>query len=88
MVETKKGEVYSLVYLLLTLALLLPVDIVTVERVFSAMKIVQNRLRNRLGDEWMNDILICYIERHFFDLIGDDIIMKRFQNMCSRRGQT
>ncbi|XP_026440682.1 zinc finger MYM-type protein 1-like [Papaver somniferum] len=88
MVDTKKDEVYPLVYLLLTLALILPVATATVERVFSDMKIVKNRLRNRLGDEWMNDILICYIERHLFDLIGDDIVMKRFQNMCSRRGQT
>ena len=51
MVETKRNQVYPLVYLLLTLALILPVAITSVERVFSAMNIVKNRLRNRMGDE-------------------------------------
>ncbi|XP_028091965.1 uncharacterized protein LOC114292255 [Camellia sinensis] len=47
----------------LDLALILPVATATVERVFSAMNIVKNWLRNRTGDEWMNDSLIVYIER-------------------------
>ncbi|XP_073121527.1 uncharacterized protein [Henckelia pumila] len=41
MVESKKHQLYPLVYLLLKLALLLPVAIPIVERVFSAMKIVK-----------------------------------------------
>ncbi|KAH9751300.1 TTF-type domain-containing protein [Citrus sinensis] len=51
MVETKKDKVYPLVYLLVTLALILPVSTATVERTFSAMKFVKNELRNRMGDE-------------------------------------
>ena len=46
MVETNKHKVFSLVYLLVTLALLLPVATATVERVFSAMNYVKNRLRS------------------------------------------
>ena len=65
MVETKKNVVYPLVYLLVTLALTLPVVTATVERAFSAMKIVKNRLLSRMSDQWMNDSLIVYIERHF-----------------------
>ena len=65
MVESGRDKIYSLVYLLLTLALILPVAIATVERVFLAMNIVKNRLRNRMGDEWMNDSLVVYIERDF-----------------------
>ena len=42
MVETKKNTVYPLVDLLRNLALILLVAIVTVERAFSAMKIVKN----------------------------------------------
>ena len=42
MVETRKDIGYPLVFRLLTLALVLPVAIVTVERAFSAMKIVKN----------------------------------------------
>ena len=45
-VETNKHKVFSLVYLLVTLALVLPVATTTVERVFSAMNYVKNRLRS------------------------------------------
>ncbi|KAI8572728.1 hypothetical protein RHMOL_Rhmol01G0222200 [Rhododendron molle] len=44
MVETGREKLYPLVYLLLTLALILPVATASVERVFSAMNIVKNRL--------------------------------------------
>ena len=87
MVETKKHVVYPLVYLLVTLALILPVATATVERVFSAMKIVKNRLRNRMGDQWMTNNLIVFIEKDIFDCIDNDVIMQRFQNMKSRCGQ-
>ena len=53
MVETNKHKVFSLVYLLVTLALLLPVATAIVERVFLAMNYVKNRLRSRMGDEWL-----------------------------------
>ena len=42
----KKNGVYPLVYLLVSLTLTLPVATATVERSFSAMKIVKNRLRS------------------------------------------
>ncbi|CAN6699015.1 unnamed protein product [Malus baccata var. baccata] len=86
MVQCKKHKVYSLVYLLVTLALTLPVATATVERAFSAMKILKNRLRNRMGDQWMNDNMIIFIEREIFDGIGNDVVMQRFQNMKTRRG--
>ena len=65
MIETKKDIVYPLVYLLLKLALTLPTATPTIERVFSAMKIVKNRLRNRIEDEWMNDCLLVYFEKRY-----------------------
>ena len=51
MVETRKDIVYPLVYLLLKLALTLPVATASVERAFSAISIVKNRLHNRMADE-------------------------------------
>uniref|UniRef100_A0A2N9J031 TTF-type domain-containing protein n=1 Tax=Fagus sylvatica TaxID=28930 RepID=A0A2N9J031_FAGSY len=87
MVETKKNVVYPLVYLLVTLALTLPVATATVERAFSAMKIVKNRLRSRMSDQWMNDSLIVYIEKDIFHSIDNEAIMQRFQNMKTRRNQ-
>ncbi|XP_038704709.1 uncharacterized protein LOC120000653 [Tripterygium wilfordii] len=81
MVETKKNVVFPFVYTLITLALILPVATATVERVFSAMNIVKSRLRNRMGDKWMNDSLVVYIEKEIFSSIDNETIMKRFQNM-------
>ncbi|CAN6686775.1 unnamed protein product [Malus baccata var. baccata] len=78
--------VYSLVFLLVTLALTLPIATATVERAFSAMKILKNRLRNRMGDQWMNDNMVIFIEREIFDGIGNDVVMQRFQNMKTHRG--
>ncbi|ESR41210.1 TTF-type domain-containing protein [Citrus sinensis] len=46
MVETNKHKVFSLVYLLVTFPLVLLVATTTVERVFSAMNYVKNRLRS------------------------------------------
>ncbi|CAN6708544.1 unnamed protein product [Malus baccata var. baccata] len=86
MVQCKKHKVYSLVYLFVTLALTLPVATATVERAFSAMKILKNRLRNRMGDQWMNDNMVIFIEREIFDGIGNDVVMQCFQNMKTRRG--
>ena len=87
MVETKKHKIYPLVFLLLTLALILHVATASVERVFSTMNIVKNRLRNRMGDLWMNDCLVAYNERENFNSIDDEVVMQRFQNMKTRRGQ-
>ena len=50
LVSTRKHETYPLVYLLVKLALTLPIATVTVERSFSAMKYIKNDLRNRMGD--------------------------------------
>ena len=73
--ETKKDIPYPLVFRLIKLALILPVSTATVERAFSAMKIVKSRLRNRMCDPFLNDCLVCYIEKDVFDTISNDSIM-------------
>ncbi|XP_039684545.1 zinc finger MYM-type protein 1-like [Medicago truncatula] len=87
MVETRRHIVYPLVYLLLQLSLILPVATATAERAFSAMKIIKTQLRNRMGDQWLNDCLVTYIEREIFIEIENEKIIRYFQNMTSRRGQ-
>jgi hypothetical protein len=87
MIKTKKNLIFPLVYMLIKLSLLLPVATAVVERVFSATHIVKSRLRNRMGDKWMNDSLVVYIEKDIFDKIDIEAIMKRFQNMKTRREQ-
>ena len=51
MIEMKKNVSYPLVYSLVTLALILLVATATVEKVFSMMNIIKNRLRNQIGDQ-------------------------------------
>ncbi|XP_057798119.1 uncharacterized protein LOC131014237 [Salvia miltiorrhiza] len=87
MAETKKHEVYPLLYLFITLALILPVATATVERVFSAMNIIKNRLRCRMGDQRMNDSLVVYIEKEIFDSVDNESIIQMFQSMKTRRFQ-
>ena len=87
MVEMKKNVSYPLVYLLVTLALILLVATTTVERAFSAMNIIKNRLCNQIWDQWMNDCLVTYIEKDIFKTIKCEEIIQRFQNMKNRWGQ-
>ena len=45
------------------------------ERSFSAMKIMNNQLRSRMSDQWMDDNLIVYIEKDFSRSINNKVIM-------------
>jgi hypothetical protein len=74
LVRTKKDVAYPLVYSLVTLSLILLVVTSTVERAFLAMTIVKNHLRNRMGDQWMNDYLIPNIEKDIFKTINNEKI--------------
>jgi len=40
-----------------------------------------------MGDQWIADTLVTYIEREIFNGIDNEVIMQRFQKMKSRRGQ-
>ncbi|XP_060210991.1 uncharacterized protein LOC132638013 [Lycium barbarum] len=57
LVETKKHGTYPLVFRLVKFALLLPVATATVERAFSAMKLIKTDLRNRMDDELLSGCL-------------------------------
>ena len=51
MVETEKHLVFPLVYKLIELTLILPVSTASVERAFSAMKIIKSKLRNKMNND-------------------------------------
>ncbi|KAK4711063.1 hypothetical protein R3W88_005576 [Solanum pinnatisectum] len=87
LVEENLEETYSLVYLLVKLTLILPVATATMERAFSSMKHIKNEVRNSIGNQYLNDCLVCYIERDVFINVSNDVIIDRFQNMKTRRGQ-
>ena len=78
---------YNYVYLFITLALTLPVATASVERAFSTMNIVKGPLCNRMGDQWLSDSLLVYIEKDVFGCIDNETIMLYFQNMKTCRGQ-
>ncbi|KAJ9563852.1 hypothetical protein OSB04_009012 [Centaurea solstitialis] len=87
MVETRKHLSHPLVYRLLKLTLVLPVATATVERCFSAMKLVKTDLRNRIADDFLNAALICTIEKEAYANVKNEDVIDRFQKMKTRRGQ-
>ena len=79
MVELNRHTMFPLVYRLIELALLLPVATASVERAFSAMKIIKTELRNKMSDGWLNDLMVVYIEREIFKGIDLQSIKKAFE---------
>jgi len=82
---TYKHEYYGLVYLVLKLALILPVAITSVERVFSALCLVKNKVRNSMSDSVLNDCLVTFIERNIFSSLSEDDIIHVFMAMRKRK---
>ena len=87
MVETGVHLSFPLIYRLVKLSLILPVATASVERCFSAMKLVKSVLRNRISDAFLNDCVICAIEREAFSKVTNEEITKRFLLMGPRRFQ-
>ncbi|XP_050136077.1 uncharacterized protein LOC126611745 [Malus sylvestris] len=78
LVKTRRCASNMLVYKLLTLALVLSVATASVERAFSAMKIVKTPLGNNMGDQWLSDRMLVYIERYVFAFIDNKPICDVF----------
>ena len=74
--NTGKHETYSLVYMFVKLVLTIPVATATIERSFSTMKYIKNEVHNRMGDQWMNNCLIVYIEKDVACSIDNKTIMQ------------
>ncbi|CAN6718608.1 unnamed protein product [Malus baccata var. baccata] len=85
MVEKGLHQIFAYVYLLVQLALVLPVATASVERTFSAMDIIKGPLSNKMRDQWLSDSLVVYIEKDVFSCIGNEAIMEHFQTMKPRR---
>jgi hypothetical protein len=60
----------------------------SVERTFSAMNISKRELRNKIKDDWINYLMICYMEGEIFKSLDDDeTITRRFKHLKTRRMQ-
>ncbi|XP_070036277.1 uncharacterized protein LOC142167265 [Nicotiana tabacum] len=79
LVKTNKHSVYPLVFLLVKLALLLPVATTTIERAFSAMKFIKNDLWSRMDDEYLGSYIVPYVEREVFSTTSNESIIKLFK---------
>ncbi|XP_048606722.1 uncharacterized protein LOC125583584 [Brassica napus] len=84
MVKTQKHLAHPLVYKLLKLVLTLPVATASVERCFSAMKLVKTVARNRIGDQFLSDCMVYFIEKKLFDSDSNEKVIKKFQMMNER----
>ena len=87
LVDTKKHLSFPLVYQLLKLVLILPVATASVERCFSAMNIVKNILRNKMGEKFMSDCLVCYVEKDIFSTITNADVIDIFKKIKDREGK-
>jgi hypothetical protein len=87
MVQLERHIVFPLVYHIIELALLLLVTTATIERAFSAMKIIKTELRNKMIDGWLNDLILCYIEREIYKGLDLQQIIKVIQNKKNRQMQ-
>jgi hypothetical protein len=87
MVQLERHIVFPLVYRIIKLALLLLVATATVERAFSAMKIIKTKLRNKMADGWLNNLMACYIDREIYKGLDLQQIIKAFQNKKNRQMQ-
>jgi hypothetical protein len=66
--------------------LILPVAMISVERCFSAMNIVKSVLRNKMGEKFMRDVMICYVDKDIFSTITNDDVIDLFKRIKDREG--
>ena len=85
MVKHERDITFPLVFWPIKLGLLLPLATTSVERAFSAMNIIKIDLRNRMNDEWLNSLILCYIEKQIFRDLDSEEIKKTFQASKTRR---
>jgi hypothetical protein len=49
------------------------------------MKVVKNRVYNKMSDQLLNDCLVTFIERYILGTINNDIILAHFQEIDGRQ---
>ncbi|CAJ2637959.1 unnamed protein product [Trifolium pratense] len=84
LVETEKATIYFLIDRLLRLILTLPVSTATTERSFSTMKIIKNKLRNKMNSDFLADSMTVYIEREIAASIDSETIIDAFKAIGTR----
>ncbi|KAL9293255.1 hypothetical protein AtEden1_Chr3g0191051 [Arabidopsis thaliana] len=52
---------------------------------FFCDEFVKTTLRNRIGDVFLSDCLVCFIEKQVLNTVTNESVIKRFQDMSERR---
>ena len=69
-INKKNG--FTLITKLLKLVCVMQSSTSTCERKFSALNFIKNKLRNRLGDEFLDDLLLDFLEKDLVNKILKD----------------
>ena len=77
----------ALVYQMLKQVLILLLTTSSLERCFSIMNIVKNVLRHKMGEQFMSDCLICFVEKDTFSNITKDVVIDRFEKVKNQEGK-
>jgi len=51
------------------------------------MNFIKTKLRNKISDEFLNDIVVTYFEINLYKSVSNNDIMLYFKNMRSHRRQ-
>jgi hypothetical protein len=87
LIKLGKYSSYPMVNKLLRLFLTLPVSTAITERAFSTIKFVKTRLPRKMGDAYLRDYLVVYIERELAAMICSDDIIKVYDLANTRRAK-
>jgi hypothetical protein len=86
-VKLGKDSIYPMIDKLLRLLFTLPVSIATTERAFSTMKFVKTHLRSKMGDAYLRDYLVVYIERELAAMISCDVSFNAYDIANTHRAK-
>ena len=78
LVETKKAEVCFLFDRLNCLVWKFLISTATIEREFSAIKLIKTTHQKKIKNEFLPNCLVVYIEREIADNINSDVIINEF----------
>ncbi|KAF7825255.1 zinc finger MYM-type protein 1-like [Senna tora] len=87
LVKIEKSGIYPFINRLLRLILTLSVSIATTECAISALKIIKSRLRSKMEDDFLKDLMIVYIEKQIAEGFTTNTIIDDFYFLKQRRVQ-
>ncbi|KAL6178471.1 hypothetical protein ACLB2K_049989 [Fragaria x ananassa] len=72
---------FVLIERLVRLVMTLPVSTATIERAFSAMKIIKNQLRSKMSYGFLADLMTVHIEKDIVDTNDSDTVINEFYGL-------